>query len=109
MSWRSVNNPMLHDQLWNQMEEYLKDEKDVQQDRELIKQTLFKCVFNWRDNQDFRNRLPDCIVPIMSDGIQNLQRTVSFEEATCFKERDQRQFEKILPKIALYATARLIY
>jgi hypothetical protein len=91
------------------MEKFLKDQKEVQQDKELIQQTLFKCVFNWRDGQDFRNRMPDAVVPLLSDGMQKLPRTVPFEEATCLKDRDRRQFEKILPKIELYTTARMIY
>jgi len=95
--------------LWPVMDEYLKDKKEVEQDQQLIRQALFKCIFNWRDAQDFRNRMPDVVVPILSDGIQNLQRTVPFEEATCLTERDKKQFEKLEPKIALYATARLIY
>jgi hypothetical protein len=91
------------------MDAWLKDKAVINQDRDLIQQTLFKCVFNWRDGQDFRNRMPDAVVPLLSDGLQLLPRTVPFEEATCLKDRDRRQFEKILPKIELYTAVRLIY
>jgi hypothetical protein len=90
----------------DQMDAWLKDKATIKQDRELIQQTLFKCVYGWNDRQDFRNRLPDCLIPLLGS---NLARTVPFEEAVCLNPRDKRQFEKILPKIELYATTRLIY
>lgn len=96
----SLNDPM---------DKWLKDKAATKQDQELIQQTLFKCVFNWRDGQDFRNRMPDSVVPLLGDGLQQLPRTVPFEEATCLKDRDRRQFEKILPKIELYTAVRMIY
>lgn len=103
------NAPSLEWSLNGLMDQYLADVSRTGEDRGLISQTLFKCVHGWKDVQDFRNRLPESVVPLLSDGVQQLQRTVSFEEATCLKDRDQRQFLKILPKIEMYSTVRLIY
>jgi hypothetical protein len=91
----------------DQMDKWLKETRELRLDKDQIQQTLFKCLHGWNDRQDFRNRMPECLVTVTGS---NLERTVPFEEATChLTPRDRRQFEKILPKIQLYATTRLIY
>lgn len=104
------NLPSLAWNLNDQMDAYLKDGRNTTQDRDLIHQAIFKCVYGWNDVQDFRNRLPEVIVPVYWLNKAAPARTVPFEEATChLNERDKRQFSKILPKIELYSMARLIY
>jgi hypothetical protein len=102
--------PMLEFSLNPQMEVILADMKNVDQDKTLITQTLFKLVYQCNDLQEQRDSLPDCIMHACPPGISRLSRVMSSPEWILkTDQRALRQYRKILPKIEMYAAARLIY
>jgi hypothetical protein len=104
--------PMLAWSLNEEMETWLKDQKAVNLDRDQIGQMLFKLqsrVIQGGENtmQEMRDALPECLVPLVPR-LQNLPRrfnTLFFLQG----ERDLKQYNKLLPKIEMYAMSRLIY
>lgn len=100
--------PTLHLSLWSMMDEHLSDAVYVERDRQTLGQVLYKCLNGYTDMQDFRNRLPDVLVGFLTEHRQ-IPRTVSFEEATCLNERDMKMYQRIQPRLEMYAISRMIY
>ncbi len=101
--------PSLHLSLWSDMETLLADKVYIDRDRQTINQMLYKCLNGFKDTQDFRNRLPEVLVGYLDGPSRQIPRTVPFEEAVCLDERDMKMYQRILPRIELYAVSRLIY
>jgi hypothetical protein len=100
--------PMLTWALNDEMEAWLKDRKAINLDRDQIGQMLFKLLYQANDQQEMRDTLPECVVNLFPS-LRGMSRKFNQEFLIRHNERDLKQFRKILPKIELYAMARLIY
>lgn len=101
--------PSLAFELMNEASDVLVDVKKVNLDKDQIKQILFKLLYSATTLQDIRDALPECLVPLVPE-IAKLSRYN--DDPTWFIRNDHRalrQYEKILPKIELYAMTRMIY
>jgi hypothetical protein len=102
----------LHHSLADDMRVFLKDKKSVDDDERFIRQTLFALLYPCKNNQDIRDTLPECLLPVIAVpgiGLASLSRT---RQPACTIEgnaRALRQYEKILPKIELYTAARMMF
>jgi hypothetical protein len=98
----------LHFTLADEMRAFLIDKKIVDDDERFIRQTLFALLHPCKTDQDIRDTLPECLIPVIS-GLASYPRT---RQPACTIEgnaRALRQYEKILPKIELYTAARMIF
>lgn len=100
--------PTLHMTLNSAVQEMVLDWRQIDLDRDLIRQTIVGLVSTARSLQDFRDCLPDCMVPY-HESIKHLPRYNSQEHIVQFTERRHRQYLKILPKIEMYCVSRLLY
>jgi hypothetical protein len=99
----------LHHTLTSDMDTYLMDLAVLTRDKSFISQGLFSIMDPCEDLQDVRDTLPECLKDTL-DCISGLQRGVRPEAFTVdTNPRAKRQYEKILPRIEMYAVARLIY
>lgn len=97
-----------------EMEKYLADENHIKLERQVIGQLLSRLLSPCTTYQDMRDALPDCLAECVPS-IRQLSRTR--EEAWPLRdvieaasyERSLRQYEKLKPKIEMYAATRLIY
>jgi hypothetical protein len=101
--------PTLHLTLWSDMDDHLADRTYIDRDRQSIQQMLYKCLNGYTDTQDFRNRLPEVLISYLNERDRQTPRTVPFEEAACLNDRDLKMYQRILPRIELYAISRMIY
>lgn len=94
--------------LYGEMESFLQDKKQVLDEQKLIKQILFTLLRPCRNNQNFRDALPECLVNCLPDLARLLR-----QEETAWTIRDNpralRQYEKFLPRMELYSAAKLLY
>lgn len=102
----------LHEDLWGEMSAHLKDRQTVENDGAEISQLLFKllepCGYTGSLDQDIRNAIPECIIDVMPDKIRKLDR-ICPPQQILNHPRDWRFFERVLPKLEFYATARMLY
>lgn len=101
--------PTLHLSLWSAMDDHLADRTYIDRDRQTISQVLYKCLNGFNGTQDFRNRLPEVLIGYLGERDRQIPRTVPFEEAACLNDRDMKMYQRILPRIEMYAVSRLIY
>lgn len=98
----------LHFSLNDPMEALLRDKKQIKDDRDQVKQTVFKLLKPCQSDRDVRNALPECLV----DCVPGLAQHPRLQEPAWtirHDERAMRQYEKILPQMEVYSAARLIY
>lgn len=98
----------LHPSLWPEAELFLKDRKIIEEDKASISQVLYLLLQPAEDIQEIHDTLPSCLDDItVGMGVKNR----IFPEAYTIRDdpRAQRAYDKVLPKIITYATARLIY
>jgi hypothetical protein len=98
----------LHISLHSEMDKLAKDDKIVRDDRSFIIQTLFILLSPCVSKQDIRDTLPECIVDCAGD-LQRLSRTREPAWSIQHNPRAIKQYHKLLPKLEIYAAARLIY
>lgn len=98
----------LHNNLQGEMGKFIQDHKKIKDDRAFIIQTLFILLSPCISNQDIRDALPECIVDCAGD-LQRLSRTREPAWSIQGNLRAIRQYNKLLPKLEVYAAARLIY
>lgn len=101
--------PSLAFELNDDASTFITDVKKVELDKEQIKQVLFKLLYQANTLQDIRDSLPECLVPLVPE-IAKLSR--HNDDPTWLIRNDHRalrQYEKMLPKIELYAMTRMIY
>lgn len=91
-----------------EMEQWVRDSKQIQMDQDLIGQILFKLLYQANDMQEVRDTLPECLIPLVPE-LAAMSRQCNQEFLIQHNERDLKQFRKILPKIEMYAMTRLIY
>jgi hypothetical protein len=104
----SLGRTSLHKQLTPAMDDYIKDEKSVQEDKKLIMQTVFRVCKPCKLTQDVRDALPEPLA-LMFAFLKQLDRTREPAYTLEGDPRAMRQYKKILPKIQFYAASRLIY
>jgi hypothetical protein len=94
--------------LYPQIDQLLADEKLIDKDKAFIRQGMFAVLDPCRDVQEIRDALPECLV----DCLPNL-KTLSRHNEPGFTVQDNpralRQFNKILPMMEVYATARMVF
>jgi hypothetical protein len=94
--------------LSGEMNSFLSDKRITDMEEQLLKQGVFSVLRTCCDLQDLRDALPDCLVdcfPELSKFPRN--REVAYTLAS--EDRPLRQFNKILPKLEVYAATRLIF
>jgi hypothetical protein len=98
----------LHASLWSEMETLEKDKKIVDTERDFVRQTLYALMDPCSTDQDFRDALPECLIDTLPQ-LKRLSRTREPAFTIEGNARAIRQYEKMLPKIEVYAAARMIY
>lgn len=98
----------LHFELIDQMDEFLKDQEQVWGDRYYISQILHNILAPCQDLQDIRDALPNCLVDTLEE-LRSYNRTRPEAYTIQADKRAVRQYQKVLPRIEFYATARLLY
>lgn len=98
----------LHPSLNDPMAAYLRDLKVLNDDKAYIRQSLFRILDGCTSNQEVRDALPNCLADSL-ECIKGLSR--QGEEAFTIRddERAIRQYQKVLPRIELYVTTRMLY
>jgi hypothetical protein len=103
----------LHADLHEEIEGYIRDNRQVALDQVLIRQTFFQLINPCHTLQDVRDALPECVVDCTPAGACEPLTGMSRlrEAAWTIKDnpRAMRQYEKILPRMEVYSAARLIY
>src|SRR5688500_4841045 len=67
-SWLTVGKypkTTLHELLHSEMEDFIKDQHSVNEDRQYISQTLFALIEPCETYQNIRDTLPDCLVEVV--------------------------------------------
>lgn len=98
----------LHSSLIELMEQWVKDSKMLKEDTTIIGQTLHvllsKCILV----QDYRDALPECLIPLV-ECLSGIQRHREVAYTLMDNQRAYLRFQKLLPKIEFYAATRFIY
>ena len=98
----------LHSSLCDEADMLIKDRTIVEDDKAFVRQAIFRLLEPCQDTQDIRDALPECLVDI----VRWQTSMVRTREAAFTIQNDPRalrDFEKMLPKIEVYTTARMIY
>jgi len=107
ISGKRVRVP-LHPSLYDRMDNFLADESQIWTDRHQISQMLFSVLKSCESLQDIRDALPECLVGSLRY-LRGLVRQRPPAYTLNTNPRILRQFEKLLPRIEFYSTARLLY
>ena len=101
--------PTLAITLMDEARDFLAEVNKVKSDKDLIRQVLFKLIFQAGSKQEIRDALPECIVQLLPE-LKNYNRQQN-DPAYLIRSdwRAVRDYEKALPKIELYAMTRLLY
>lgn len=103
-----VEKRLLHDQLYDEMDTYLRDKAEVELDRAQIKQILFKLLQPCQTQQDYRDALPDCIASVIPV-IGHTPRSGPALWTIQNDARALRQYAQIEPRLEMYVAARIMY
>lgn len=87
---------------------FLRDRNNIDQDRQIIKQILYKLVEPCQNGQEIRDTLPECLVSLVPE-LSRMERRFAKGFFAPKDERFQRQYEAILPKIESYSATCLLY
>lgn len=101
--------PTLSFTLTNEGNALLQEKRILDLDKSLISQVLFKQLYQCNDLQEVRDSLPDCLIALIPE-IAKIPRKMP--DPLWINRNDQRamnQYNKILPKIEMYAASRLLY
>lgn len=93
--------------LFVEIDEYLADKKKLERDKQQIRQGMMMVMEPCKTLEEIRDALPECLV----DCIPELKAIERDKPAayTLQDERSIRQFNKILPLMQIYSTARLVF
>ena len=106
---QKITLPTLAFELLPEVSTFMADLNKIKVDQDQIKQTLFKLIYQANNLQELRDALPDVIVPLLPE-LVGINRCI--QDSTYLIKSDWRairDYEKVLPKIELYAMAHLIY
>lgn len=98
----------LHLNLWPGMQDILRDRDEVERDRALMRQILFKLLEPCTQLQEIRDAIPECIVDAAPPEIAAMQRQNN-GVGWINNPRDIKLYNKMLPKMEFYSAARLMY
>lgn len=98
----------LEQSLVDRMDAHLKDAETVAIDEQQIGQIIFKLLDPCETLQAVRDTLPECLATIIP-ALNPLTRMNEPGDSLRHDTRASKQFEKLLPKIEMYAACRLIY
>lgn len=98
----------LHPDLADNMESYIKDLSLITRDKSFISQSLMQLIESCSNMQDVRDALPDCFADTHT-GLVGISRARPEAWTIASNPRAMRQYEKIRPKIEMYAAGRLLY
>ncbi|MNO13141.1 hypothetical protein D3C76_27670 [compost metagenome] len=87
---------------------FLKDRNQIDQDRQSIKQILYKLVEPCQNAQEIRDTLPECLVSLVPE-LSKMERRFATGFFAPKDDRFVRQYEAILPKIEMYSVSCLLY
>lgn len=106
---KSSQTPALAFELLSDIGSFISDVKKLELDKAQIKQVFFKLLINCNYKQEVRDSLPDCVITFMPE-LKELNRQM---EDPCYLIRSDwravRDYERMLPKIEMYAMTRMIY
>jgi len=104
---KAKKNP-LHFTMYDTMAKYDKDRKEIEFDKERVKQALLLVLRDCKHEQDIRDALPNSVTNLIPN-IKNLPRTRE-EGFTLFNdERGMKQYHSLVQKIDYYMATRLLY
>lgn len=101
--------PTLAFELLPEASAFVSDINKIKLDKDQIKQVLFKLMYQANTLQELRDTVPEVIVPLVPElaGISREMRDPTYLIKSDW--RAVRDYEKVIPKIELYAMAALIY
>ena len=99
---------MLHMSLCDEMEAFQADRQRIRIDYDQVRQTLAKLLLGYDELQDMRDALPDCVVHF-DPNLARLHRQKTEAFSIRQDERAMRQYQKVLPLMAMYAATHMIY
>lgn len=100
--------PSLAFSLTNQAAVWCADMKQVEEDRQIIKQVLWLVTKECPTMGDVRDALPESIVSLVPS-MSNMQRTKEDGYTVVHDERLHAQYLKIRDKIDVYRACRMLY
>lgn len=98
----------LHDSLTDQIDWHINDANTIATDQQQIGQIIYKLTQGCETLQEIRDTLPNCLAEM----IETVNKLPRHNEPGCSLSSDirgSRQFQKMLPKIEMYAACRLLY
>jgi len=98
----------IHESLEDRVRDHVRDATIVAYDRHQIQQVLFKTFSACTTLQQMRNALPNCVTKLIP-ALKDLERT---DEPGCvfpLGSRNREQFDKIAPKLDVYAVGKLFF
>lgn len=110
-----IRSPTLHESLQSDMDKYLVDAETIGNDKDAIKQLLFRLLepsgFTGHFDQDVRDAIPECIIDTINSHFPEIASLPRMRPpAFNLKHpRDFHLYEKVLPKLEFYSAARLLY
>lgn len=105
---QAVKRRGLHPSVMPTMDAYLRDVYLLMNDKAFIRQALFKVIDGCDNPQELRDALPNCLADAVAC-TRGLDRRGEMAFTIRDNARAMRDFEKILPRIEMYAAARLLY
>lgn len=106
---KSRTTPALDFTMVAEVSEFIADHNKLSLDRTQIKQVLFRLIHQVNNKQELRDALPECIVSLIPT-LASMSRQMA--DPTYLIKSDYRSvkdYERMLPKIEMYAMTRLIY
>lgn len=99
---------IIHPDLEPTIQAYRKDRAMIDDDRQLMSQTLFRLIDPCSTQQDIRDALPDCLTDTLGSAAKLPRRN---EPAFTIADdpRAMKQYLKALPKLQSYSAARLLF
>jgi hypothetical protein len=98
----------LHSSLCDEADHLIADTKQPDDDKAFMKQAIFVLLEPCETTQDIRDALPEYLVDLVR-WETSLPRTREAGYTIQNNPRALRDYHKMLPKIQIYSTARLIY
>ena len=101
--------PTLDIRLMDDVREFMADKRKINLDKDQIRQILFKLMYQANTLQELRDAVPDCIAVLIPE-LKDKERFM--REPTYLHPGDHRiarEYERMLPKMELYAMTRLLY
>lgn len=89
-----------------QVDDFELDRVAVIQDRTIIRQMVSSIIMSCNSLQDFRNCLPECMVP--SELVRQYERTAE-PGSLLTMPASKKQFIKYLPLMELYSASKFLY